>query len=261
MRDKHRSIINRLKEIYKGDERYLALIVIGSIANNSAREDSDIDICLVASEKEFKRISKDQNYFIGNTDLIKEDEIEIDGKVISLEYLRQVSIKGSEPTRASFDKALTVFDHSGKVQTLIDRIEVYPENERESKLNRFYSLFEFNQYYCSQAIETDNHYLKQRCLLDSIFYASRLVLTYNRILFSCHKSMFTDLEKAKHMPIDFINISKELLERPTSQKLDSYFDLISSYFSEFDSGLDKNVGLILENEWAWYTGKLPLSDI
>lgn len=256
----HQQAIEKIKTYLENDPRYIALIICGSVATGKARKDSDIDFYIVATDQEFEELCKTKNFYFGNN-YIEDIEIELDGKVVNMQYLIDASTKGSEPTRASFYKAYCPFDHSGKIAKIVDNILVYPEDERDSKLKKFYSLFEFNHYYGSQALKTDNSYLLTRCITDMIFYASRIVITYNRLLFPCHKSMFATLEQADKIPPDFIKTSKEVLEKPTEEKLDQYFDLIYDFFADLRLSESESVGYILENEWAWFTEKLPVGEL
>lgn len=258
MREKHKNLLNRLKEKLENDSRYIGLIICGSLATGKSREDSDVDLCLVATDEEYSKIKKRKDYYFGNTGEFESEEIEIDGKIINKQFLIDAAKNGNEPTRESFKDAFLLFDHSGDLKSIIESILVYPEDERESKLRRFYSLFECNQYYATQALSLGNEYLKIRCVTEAVYYASRFVLTYNRVYFPCHKSMFEALDKAKIMPKDFINKSKELLNNPTAERLEEYFDIIYDFSKELNMTLQESVGLILEDEWTWFTGKVPV---
>lgn len=258
MHEKHKRLLNELNSKLKDDPRYLGLIICGSLATGKSRENSDVDLCLVATDEEYNKIKARKDYYFGNTGPFAEEEIEIDGKIINRQFLVDAAVKGNEPTRESFRDAFLLFDHCGDLDSLIGRILVYPEKERDSKLRRFYSLLECNKYYADQAMEQKNDYLISRCITECVFYASRFLLTYNRLFFPCHKSMFHTLEKARIKPRDFIAKSKELLEHPTEDKLEEYFNRICEYSKELDMTLQESVGLILEDEWTWFTGQVPV---
>lgn len=258
MREKHKILLDKLKSKLENDPRYIGLIILGSLATGKSREDSDVDLCLVAKDEEYEKVQMKKDYYFGNTGDFQDEEIEIDGKIINKQFLLDAAKNGNEPTRESFRDAFLLFDHSGELDSLIKDILIYPESERESKLRRFYSLFECNQYYATQSLNLDNDYLKIRCITECVYYAARFVLTYNRVYFPCHKSMFVALEKATIMPKDFIEISKDLINDPTQEKLDKYFDLIYDFSKELNMTLQESVGLILEDEWSWFTGKVPV---
>lgn len=55
MYDHHRRVIERLHQRHAPDPDHLALIVIGSVARDDAREDSDVDCILVVSDEAYAR--------------------------------------------------------------------------------------------------------------------------------------------------------------------------------------------------------------
>lgn len=259
MREKHKLLLEKLKNSLENDPRYLGLIICGSLATGKSREDSDVDLCLVATDEEYKRVQEKKDYYFGNSGEFENEEIEIDGKIINMQFLSDAAEKGNEPTRESFRDAFLLFDHTGEMDKLIKDILIYPEDERITKLKRFYSLFECNQYYATQALTLNNDYLELRCIAESVYYASRLILAYNRVYFPCHKSMFEALEKCTVIPDNFIIKSKELMSSATPEKLDEYFDIVYDFSKELKMTLQESVGLILEDEWTWFTNKVPVS--
>lgn len=48
MRSHHERIVQRLRDKYEKDLRFLALIIVGSVANGTAKENSDVDHILDA---------------------------------------------------------------------------------------------------------------------------------------------------------------------------------------------------------------------
>jgi len=55
IRDHHQRAIDRLADAYRDDPHYRALIIGGSVAKGYAREDSDVDFLIVATDKAFER--------------------------------------------------------------------------------------------------------------------------------------------------------------------------------------------------------------
>ncbi|NNF40149.1 MAG: nucleotidyltransferase domain-containing protein, partial [Woeseiaceae bacterium] len=54
IRDHHQRAIDRLADAYRDDPRFRALIIGGSVAKGYAREDSDVDFLIVASDEVFE---------------------------------------------------------------------------------------------------------------------------------------------------------------------------------------------------------------
>ncbi|GAI18973.1 unnamed protein product, partial [marine sediment metagenome] len=100
MKEQHKKTINKLKAIFEHDSKYLALIISGSIADNTAKDTSDIDIYLVVTEKEFQKRLKNKDIFYGNGEICDYKGGYVDGKIVSLSYLKDAIDNANEPTRA-----------------------------------------------------------------------------------------------------------------------------------------------------------------
>ena len=127
MTENHKKALGKLKEIHEADNNVRALILYGSLAVGDAGEKSDIDLYLVVSDRKYEQIEKDKLFFYGTWDPDDFFGIEIDGKIINRLFLEKAVAEASEPTRASFEKAYTLFSHDGDIDNLIKKIAVYPE--------------------------------------------------------------------------------------------------------------------------------------
>ncbi len=263
MYDHHQKVIDRLVELHSNDSRYIALIVCGSLATGKTRPTSDVDIYLVATDEEFATLSKDKNYFYTNDDICDYPEGEIDGKIINMNYLVEAAKKGNELTRASFIKAFMPFCHEDEIHEILPKIPVYPEHERDAKIKAFYGQVPHNAYYTACGAETGNRFLTLDSLSKLVFFAARLVLAYNRILYPCPKSLFDVLKQASKMPPQFIERSNELLDKNINVNPDDaygYSQYVQDYFSDCSISEEERVGAILDDEWRWFTNAPTLFD-
>jgi len=105
MKQHHKEAIEKLVESIKQDKRFLALIIGGSVAKGMEREDSDIDVVLVATDEEFKKRKKNNMFLYYTKDVCDYPEGYIDGKVVDLHFLQTVAERGSEPARDAFRDA------------------------------------------------------------------------------------------------------------------------------------------------------------
>ncbi len=85
----HQVGINNLVAEYENDSRFQALIIGGSVAKGCARDDSDIDFLIVASDNEFKIRRQKGDLFINRTDLTDYKGGFVDGKIIDMAYLKK----------------------------------------------------------------------------------------------------------------------------------------------------------------------------
>ena len=105
IRDHHQRAIDRLADAYRDDPEFRALIIGGSVARGFARDDSDVDFLIIATDEAFRRRLAARDLFINRTDLCDYDGGFVDGKIINLAYLENLAEKGNEPSRAAFNGA------------------------------------------------------------------------------------------------------------------------------------------------------------
>ncbi|MBN2440431.1 MAG: nucleotidyltransferase domain-containing protein [Spirochaetales bacterium] len=260
MTERHQKAVDELIRIHEHNPENIALIISGSLATGCARENSDIDLYLVVTDEKFDRIKKENAFFYGTWDPTRFSGIEIDGKIIDMQFLREAVTHGSEPTRASFENAYTIFSHNPEVDDIIKKIPFYPEHEQKKRIEAFYAYVKHYRYIGEDAFRRNNLFLSKHCVMELIFFSGRLVLAHNRILFPCHKSLFKALKKCKEMPERFIEKSYELLENIHPDLMIRYYEHVTDYFKAYDFPDEERIGLILKNEWTWYMKNLTISE-
>ena len=87
IRDPPQRAIDRLAGAYRDDPRYRALIIGGSVAKGYARDDSDVDFLIVATDDAFDEYQRTRDLFINRKDLCDYDGGFVDGKIIDLAFL------------------------------------------------------------------------------------------------------------------------------------------------------------------------------
>ncbi len=251
---RQRAAIDELVRLHVDDPAKIALIICGSLATGKAREGSDVDLYLVVSEPEFERVRANEGCFYGSWDPNKFSGVEVDGKIVSKGFLEEAARRGGEPTRAQFIGAYAEFSKDPEIEGLIEQIATYPEGEREAKIRTFYAFTKHYRYVGEQAFELGNDYLARRSVVDLVFFASRLVLAHNRVLFPWHKALFAALEKCEDLPPGFIASSRQLVAGPSAAAAIDYYEKVSSYFRQYDFPDQERISFILENEWSWFSG-------
>ncbi|MEQ8837921.1 MAG: nucleotidyltransferase domain-containing protein, partial [Lacipirellulaceae bacterium] len=100
-----------MADAYRDDPRFRALIIGGSVAKGYAREDSDVDFLIVASDEAFEQHLTARDLFINRRDLCDYEGGYVDGKIINLAFLEDLAEKGNEPSRAAFEGAFVAYSH------------------------------------------------------------------------------------------------------------------------------------------------------
>jgi len=257
----HQRAIDGLVEAYKDDDRFVALIIGGSVARGYARADSDVDFMIVATDREFARRDAADDLFINRRDLCDYDSGFVDGKVIDMAYLRDVSGFGNEPSRAAFQGAFAAFCHQREVDELLPSIPVYPEQDRDRRIKAFYSMAFIQNWLMGEAERHGNPYTVLRAASQLALYAGRLILAHNRVLYPYHKWLTRALEEAPDKPDGFIASLAALTAAPSVDTAGQLFDGIRQFRDWGVSDIEAFMWFMREVEWGWRRGTPSLEDL
>lgn len=260
IRPHHQEGINNLTKEYEHDSSFRALIIGGSVAKGCARDDSDVDFMIVATDEEYHRRKQTGDLFINRRDLTSYSGGFVDGKIIDEAYLRKVEQFGNEPTRAAFDGAFTAFSKMDNLDALIQNITRYPEATRAKKLTSFYSMAFIQNWLMGEASRHDNLYTKSRAASQLVLFAGRLILAHNRVLFPYHKWFYEYLNKCRHKPDGLLDQMNELLATPNSSNANLLFQSIQEFHDWGVTDLEAFLWFMEEVECSWMDGKTNLED-
>lgn len=256
----HIRVIERLTEQFKDDARYSALIVGGSLAKGRGLENSDVDLLLVASDEEYARCVAEQHFWYFNQEICDYPGGYAEGKIIDLQFLKDVAHHGSEPARAAFVGAFLAYSRLPGLDDLLPQIPIYPEAEREEKMKHFYSQVRAHNWYAHDAERRHLRYLLAHAASEMVFYAARLLLAYNRILYPYHKWLMYEVEHAPEKPENFLELAEKLLNEQNAANARMFFDCIHSFRDWSVAPDEAVVRFMKEREWNWRNGRAPLQD-
>lgn len=257
----HKRAIKNLTKEYENDQRFLALIIGGSVAKNLAREDSDVDFMIVATDEEYAHRKAKNDLFINRTDLCDYPGGFVDGKVINLSYLINVANKGNEPSRAAFDGAFLAFSSIDNLESIIESVAVYQEEGHNNRIKSFYSMAFIQNWLIGEADRHDNVYTKARAASQLALFAGRLILAHNRILFPYHKWFMQYLDKCTEKPTDFKMNIERLLKHPNSNTANNLFQSLKSFKDWGVTDYEAYMWFMEEVEWSWMKNETPLEDL
>ena len=257
----HERAIQRLIELLQDDSRFPALIISGSIAHKKETERSDVDVLLVASEEEYARRERINDFVYFNTEICDYPGGYIDGKVIAMPFLQEAAARGSEPTRYAYEGAFIAYSHIPDLQAVLEQITRYPEEEREGKMASFYSQVLLQSgYFIREADRRQDLYLKLHTASDLVLFGGRLLLAYNRILFPCHKSLMEAVEAAPEKPERYIELAETVMREPTPENAQAFQEAITNFHNWGISYMDALSYFFKDIEWNWRSGYPPLED-
>lgn len=252
MRNNHKKAISNLVNYLSYDSNILAIIITGSVVKGTAREDSDIDCYLLATDKHFASRKKDKNLFYINYDVCEYPGGFIDGRIINFDFIKQAGERGDEPTRASFNNAFIAFSKLPDLESYIIKIPVYQDRETPKKILEFYSqIYVYSEYFSKKAIELNNQYLLITSIHNLVLFSGRLILTINKTLYPGHKSLIKSIEFVSKKPEGYLNLVNELMKNPNEEKIDELWSLMKSFVA-LDMTYTQAVNIFLENnDWNW----------
>lgn len=261
IREHHQRAINRLVDTYQDDSRFRAIIIGGSVAKGLARDDSDVDFMIVATDEEFQKRLATRDLFINRRDLCDYDGGYVDGKIISLPFLERLAVDGNEPSRAAFEGAFAAYSHAPELAALLARIPVYPNAGHDERVKTFYSMAFIQHWLMHEAERHGNRYTMARAASQLALFAGRLILAHNRRLFPYHKWLPAALNAAPEKPSDFMMHFDALVREPNGVHAKALFESVRGYRDWGVDDLAAYTWFMTEVEWSWMSGVTPLEDL
>jgi Nucleotidyltransferase domain len=254
----HERAIETFVSQVEGGGIFDAVIVGGSIAKGTAKESSDIDVYIVVGEDVYK-----ERKATGDLALIDQCDYPggyIDGKLITLQILKETAARGSEPMRSSFTGAKVAYSRLGNLEPVLAAIPVYPEKHRSTNMRDFFACMALHAgYFGPQALARQDPFLLGHSLSQTVLFAGRALLAHNRVLFPCPKQLLGTLEKAPDKPEGYMDMTRELLATPTTELFAAYYEMISGFT---DWGIPETAVLtrFMElDEWRWLASEPEVS--
>lgn len=257
----HSQTIQNVTEYFQRDPEVLALLLSGSIAHGFQTSTSDVDIMIFISEENYqKRFQRGQLTFF-NTDLSTYEGGYVDGKYISLDFVKQVMEKGSDPARFAFEGAQVLFSRIEGFEEEIGQIAEYPVAEKAERIKRFHAQLEAWHWYCSEALKRENQYLLGTAVSKLVLFGGRLILAHNELLYPYHKWFLKVLEQAKDKPSDLMASIQALTEAPTMENVEAFYQKVKTFQSWNENPHGWGAQFRLDSELNWLDGRTPVDDI
>jgi hypothetical protein len=260
MEEHHRISIERLRERFSEDPRFLALIVGGSIVKGIARSDSDVDVLFVATDEEFSRCGSRRDHVFLSGEFTDYEGGYVDGKIIDVQFLRDVANHGSEPARSSFIGAMILYSRVPEVEQLVAQIPIYPSEHKAEKMQSFFCQVRLLRWFVDEAEKRQDRYLLLRSATELALYAGRIVLADNQVLYPHHKWFMREVRKAERKPGGICDLIDQLLDNPCSETADRIDQCIVAHYDPGLTWTQIGTRYIQDREWNWRSGKPPLED-
>ncbi|MDR3595974.1 nucleotidyltransferase domain-containing protein [Clostridium sp.] len=261
MYNHHKKAIEDITNKLKTNEEILGIIIGGSVAHGFANEKSDIDIMIVLSDEDFQKHLKEKNIGYYEEEICPRDGGYVDGKYISLDFIKKVCTQGSEPAKFAFKDAFVTYSKVEGLKELVENASSYPIKNKEINLERFISQFKGWHWYYNEGLKRNNLYLINIAATNMVLFAGRLILTYNETLYPYHKWFFKVLEQCPNKPENLINLMNNLIEDKNETNANILYDSIINFTDWNDGNKPWNIQFMLDSELTWLDGFVPVADI
>jgi hypothetical protein len=257
----HKDTIENITYKLMKQEEVLAVIIGGSIAHRFERETSDVDIMIVVSDEDYSCRTKSGQIHYFEKESCTYEAGYIDGKYISIEFMKKVALSGSEPARFAFEGAWAAYSKIHDLNEILQQIVRYPTERQKRNICRFYAQFEAWKWYCEEAIKKDNLYLLNHSVSNLILFAGRLILAHNQVLYPYHKWFLKVLSNVNDKPIDLITCIDTLLKTPNRESIEAFYQNIKTFRNWEVSEVNWPSMFMEDSELNWLNGSTPICDI
>jgi hypothetical protein len=261
MHPHHSQSIQNVKDYFQGDPEVQALLLSGSIAHGFESAASDVDIMIFVSDEDYQKRYQSGRIHFFNRDLCSYEGGYVDGKYLSLSFVKQVLEKGSEPARFAFEGSRVLFSRVDGFAEDVCRIAEYPLAQKAEQIKRFYAQFEAWHWYCGEALAKGNLYLLGTSVSKMILFGGRLILAHNEMLYPYHKWFLRVLETAPDKPSGLLAHIQSLAEAPTAQNIEAFYENVKAFQPWSDDPYSWPAQFMLDSEWNWMEGRTPVDDL
>jgi hypothetical protein len=214
----------------------------------------------LSEENHQKRFQTGQLTFF-TTELCTYEGGYVDGKYISLDFVKQVAEKGSEPARFAFEGSQVLFSRIDGFEQEIRRVAEYPIAEKAERIKRFRAQLEAWHWYCAEALKRENQYLLSTAVSKLILFGGRLILAHNEMLYPYHKWFLQVLERAKEKPADFMACLQKLSAEHTPENIEAFYEKVKTFQAWNENPYGWGAQFMLDSELNWMDGKTPVDDL
>jgi hypothetical protein len=253
--------IERVKTYFMEQPGIQALLLGGSIAHGYESFDSDVDVMIIVTPDEHAARMANGTLQFFSSELVTYPQGYVDGKYSSIEFLRAVAERGSEPARFAFAGAQVLFSHIDQLDDVLRQIAAYPIDLKIDRIQRFYAQFETWAWYTGEALRLKNQYLLNLSTAKLILFGCRLILAHNERLYPYHKWLMRMVNDAPEKPAGLMTAIEQLQSAPSELTLRAFVECIRDYRKWETVATGWPNQFMLDSELTWMTGHTPIDDL
>ena len=239
------------------DPEVLGVVLIGSLARGTEREDSDVDVYLVVTEEAFARAADEDRWAWIDRHGLDYPGSYIDVKLADLAYLRAAVSRADDPTRASFAGARVVFSRTDELAGLVDAISTLGDEVWAGRIRSHVAQAHLHGgYFLGQAEEHGDPFLLQHAGLHLALAAARAALAADRRLMPGPKYIHR-LVREVPSPDGFVAAWDRVLAEPSIAAADALTAVLDDWLGGGQTRDESLSIFIRDNELSWLRGTTP----
>lgn len=255
----HEDAIARYVARVSPSPQTLAVVITGSLARGTEREDSDVDLYLIVTEEAWRAAFAEERLMFVETESAEYPHGYFDIKLATLSYLDDAAERGDDPVRDSFAHSTVAFSRVDDLEDRLKRITSVPAASWDARVDSFLAQVQLHGgYFLVQGYEHHNPVLLHHAAVHLVTAASRMLLAYNHAFFQGPKYLAKAVDAVPNKPENWAGLVLAVLDDPSPATSGALMNALESYA---DWGLSPERGLstfILDNELAWrYRTKTP----
>ncbi|KAL2167654.1 hypothetical protein VTG60DRAFT_955 [Thermothelomyces hinnuleus] len=241
----------------------LALILSGSIAHGFATAESDVDVLVVLTEEAYAERQQTGEINFVDAEVATYPGGFVDGKYLSLGFLREVAARGSEPARFALEGAVVLFDRigGGALEDVLRRAVRYPVEDKRERMVRFRAQLDAWRCFCGEARQKGNAYWLGLAASKLVLFGGRLILAENEVLYPYHKWFLRVLEGVKEKPEGLMEAIKRLVGDPSEENVEAFYELVKGFRDWPQTPNRWGAQFMRDTELTWMSGHTPVDDL
>ncbi len=235
----------------------LGVVLIGSVARGTPREDSDVDVYLVVTDEAYAEAEAQGRIAAVSHDGVTYPGGYVDIKLASPSYLRAAAEHADDPTRASFTGCRVALDRPGQISTWIEGIVTLPEEQWARRITSYRAQAQlYGGYFLPQADQLDDQFLRQHSSVHLATATGRIALAQHHQFFRGQKYLTAAMAELD-LPAEMVSAWHHLVAVPGAPAGHRLLAALTAWLGPsepFAAQLSRFIG---DNELAWLNGTVP----
>jgi len=235
----------------------LGVVVVGSVARGTPREDSDVDLYLVVTDEAYASARAAGMIASVSQEGVTYPGGYVDIKLASPGYLTTAIERADDPTRASFVGARVMLDKTDAIVEQVAAIVTLPDQVWQRRVTAYRAQARlYGGYFLKQGDQLGDQFLVQHAGVHLALAAGRIALAQHHRFFSGQKYLTATLAELD-LPVRFETTWRHVVQAPSAAVGQHLLEAIDAWLGppeNFDLQLSR---FISDNELAWLHGTIP----